>query len=315
MNGSMSEMSTDLPRIRAAIPIETVENGASPVPLTINKRTNATTYRATKKKIVGGSTAKNSSLSFEVTLLIGSPQWWLYRGPRDGVVCGGLLAERPRWRSTKKRAGSRGQQFLHEAMTRDKGIEPPRRPLWVKNRHLHCTSPCPLCPRKRTFNAACPSQKISAIFMPLALGERHDGIQYRALPPQAWPSRAIYCEAPRHKKSRTQGLPRRIAGQNRRKHVLPHRRMGELSEDSRRAAPHDQYSRHGPRASRGPGRRTRTYRSGFWRGNPQTSGHQASGEKRTRQENYQTQKAPLDNILRVRRDVRFTPESGHLRCN
>src|SRR5262249_29440586 len=136
MNGSMSEMSTDLPRIRAATAIETVDSGASPVPLTINTRTNATTCRATKKKIVGGSTAKNSSLSFEVTLLIGSPQWWLYRGPRDGVVCGGLLAERPRWRSTKKRAGSRGQQFLHEAMTRDKGIEPPQSPLWVKSRHF-----------------------------------------------------------------------------------------------------------------------------------------------------------------------------------
>src|SRR5215475_9099605 len=136
MNGSMSEISTDLPRIRAATAIETVDSGASPVPLAINTRTNATTCRAMKKKIVGGSTAKNSSLSFEVTLLIGSPQWWLYRGPRDGVVCGGLLAERPRWRSTKKRAGSRGQQFLHEAMTRDKGIEPPQSPLWVISAHL-----------------------------------------------------------------------------------------------------------------------------------------------------------------------------------
>src|SRR5260221_9484351 len=86
----MSEMSTDLPRIRAAIPIETVDSGASPVPLTINTRTNATTCRATKKKIVGGSTAKNSSLSFEVSLLIGSPQEWLYRGPRDGDLDGAL---------------------------------------------------------------------------------------------------------------------------------------------------------------------------------------------------------------------------------
>src|SRR5262249_44959185 len=93
MNGSMSEMSTDLPRMRAATAIETVDSGASPVPLTINKRTNATTYRATRKKIVGGSTAKNSSLSFKVTLLIGSPQWWLHGGPRDGEVRRMLLAD------------------------------------------------------------------------------------------------------------------------------------------------------------------------------------------------------------------------------
>src|SRR5258707_3916819 len=125
MNGSMSEMSTDLPRIRAAIPIETVDSGASPVPLTINTRTNATTCRATKKKIVGGSTAKNSSLSFEVSLLIGSPQEWLYRGPRDGAVRG-VTCRETSMALYEKRAGSRGQQFLHEATTRDKGIEPPQ---------------------------------------------------------------------------------------------------------------------------------------------------------------------------------------------
>src|ERR1017187_106974 len=77
MNGSISERSTDLPRIRAATVIETVDSGASPVPFSINTRTNATTCRATKKKIVGGSTANNSSLNLEVSLLIASPQGWL----------------------------------------------------------------------------------------------------------------------------------------------------------------------------------------------------------------------------------------------
>src|SRR5262245_55011043 len=33
------------------------------------------------------------------------------------------------------------------------------RPLWVKSRHVHCTNPCPLYPRKRTF---CPISNMRA---------------------------------------------------------------------------------------------------------------------------------------------------------
>src|SRR5262245_66694150 len=29
-------------------------------------------------------------------------------------------------------------------------------PLWVKSRHVQCTTPCPLCPRKRTCAAQYP---------------------------------------------------------------------------------------------------------------------------------------------------------------
>src|SRR5437899_2075442 len=59
----MSASKTALPRMRAATAIEIEEDGASPVPFSIRTRTNATICRATKKKIVGGSSAKNSSLS------------------------------------------------------------------------------------------------------------------------------------------------------------------------------------------------------------------------------------------------------------
>src|SRR6266702_4232491 len=61
--GSMSAIKTALPRMRAATAIEMEEDGAIPVPFNIRARTNATICRATKKKIVGGSNAKNSSLS------------------------------------------------------------------------------------------------------------------------------------------------------------------------------------------------------------------------------------------------------------
>src|SRR6266576_461198 len=61
--GSMSAIKTALPRMREATAIETEEDGASPVPSSIKTRINMTICSATKKKIVGGSSAKNSSLS------------------------------------------------------------------------------------------------------------------------------------------------------------------------------------------------------------------------------------------------------------
>src|SRR6266436_6276361 len=61
--GSRSAISTALPRIRAATAIEIEEDGATPVPFSINTRINATICKATKKKIVGGSSSKNSFLS------------------------------------------------------------------------------------------------------------------------------------------------------------------------------------------------------------------------------------------------------------
>src|SRR5258706_5431485 len=49
--------------MRAATATDIEDSGAIPVPFSINTRTNATICRATKKKIVGGSNVKNSSLS------------------------------------------------------------------------------------------------------------------------------------------------------------------------------------------------------------------------------------------------------------
>src|SRR6266480_5660405 len=56
--------------MRAATAIDTVDSGAIPVPFSINTRTNATICKATKKKIVGGSSAKNSSLSLVDSLVM-----------------------------------------------------------------------------------------------------------------------------------------------------------------------------------------------------------------------------------------------------
>src|SRR5215471_17568567 len=70
MNGSKSAISTALPRIRAA---RVTCNGvltAIPVPLSIKTRISATMWSATKKKIVGGSSASNSSFSFVESLLM-----------------------------------------------------------------------------------------------------------------------------------------------------------------------------------------------------------------------------------------------------
>src|SRR5207237_5781732 len=68
--GSMSAINTALPRIRAATAIEIEEVGEIPVAFNINTRTNVTICKATKKKIVGGSSAKNSSLSLVDSLVM-----------------------------------------------------------------------------------------------------------------------------------------------------------------------------------------------------------------------------------------------------
>src|SRR5262249_20687677 len=117
------------------------------------------------------------------------------------------------------------------------------------------------------------------------------GLFTREGPRQTGPSRAIYCEAP-WLKSRSQGLPWRGAGQNRRKYILLSRRMDELPEACRRAAPHDRHSRRVSRASRRSRRRARAHRSGIRRGSRQTCSHQVD-EESARQKTDQTQKAPL----------------------
>src|SRR6266513_2017112 len=68
--GSRSAISTALPRIRAATAIEIEEDGAIPVPFNISTRINATICKATKKKIVGGSSSKNSFLRVVDSLVI-----------------------------------------------------------------------------------------------------------------------------------------------------------------------------------------------------------------------------------------------------
>src|SRR5205814_9711161 len=66
----MSAINTALPRIRAATAIEMEEDGATPVPFSINTRINATICKATKKKIVGGSSSRNSFLSVVDSLVM-----------------------------------------------------------------------------------------------------------------------------------------------------------------------------------------------------------------------------------------------------
>src|ERR1700732_1490832 len=73
----MSAINTALPRMRAATATEIEESGEIPVPSSINTRTNATICRATKKKIVGGSNAKNSSLSLVDSLDIEPALRWV----------------------------------------------------------------------------------------------------------------------------------------------------------------------------------------------------------------------------------------------
>src|SRR5882724_7022281 len=56
--------------MRAATAIEMEVDGEIPVPSSINTRTNATICKATKKKIVGGSSSKNSFLSVVDSLVM-----------------------------------------------------------------------------------------------------------------------------------------------------------------------------------------------------------------------------------------------------
>src|SRR5256885_5139600 len=56
--------------MRAATAIEIEDVGEIPVPFNINTRTNATICKATKKKIVGGSSSKNSFLSVVDSLVM-----------------------------------------------------------------------------------------------------------------------------------------------------------------------------------------------------------------------------------------------------
>src|SRR5215475_9110040 len=71
MGGNMSAINTALPRISDAIAIDMVDKGWKCVPLAINTRINVTKCSATKKKIVGGRIAKNSSLIFSSILCMG----------------------------------------------------------------------------------------------------------------------------------------------------------------------------------------------------------------------------------------------------
>src|SRR5438093_9365758 len=82
----MSAIKTALPRMRAATAIEIEEDGEIPVPFSINTRKNATICKATKKKIVGGSSSKNSFLSVVDSLVMKlncdesfSVSWFLFR--------------------------------------------------------------------------------------------------------------------------------------------------------------------------------------------------------------------------------------------
>jgi hypothetical protein len=75
MIGSMSAISTALPRISAAIVTETEVVGEMPVPLSISTRTYATMCRATKKKIVGGRISRSSSLILADSLLMALQSW------------------------------------------------------------------------------------------------------------------------------------------------------------------------------------------------------------------------------------------------
>src|SRR5215469_15974391 len=64
MAGTISAIKAALPRISAATAIDVVDIGSKCDPLAIRTRIKATRWSATKKKIVGGRIAKNSSLSF-----------------------------------------------------------------------------------------------------------------------------------------------------------------------------------------------------------------------------------------------------------
>src|SRR5206468_1724230 len=76
--GNMSAISTALPRMRAPTATWIGVLTGIPVPFSISTRTTATRPRVMKKKIVGGITARNSSLTFSDSLLIGLFQDWRF---------------------------------------------------------------------------------------------------------------------------------------------------------------------------------------------------------------------------------------------
>src|SRR5215475_13645340 len=73
----MSAISTALPRINAPTAIEIVDNGWYCDPLAISTRMTATMWSTTTKKIVGGRTARNSSLIFSSTRFTLATEWHL----------------------------------------------------------------------------------------------------------------------------------------------------------------------------------------------------------------------------------------------
>src|SRR5215471_16865463 len=70
MSGTMSAMSTALPRMRAATVTWSGVLTGIPVPFSIRTRISATMLSATKKKIVGGRIARISSPTFAARFLI-----------------------------------------------------------------------------------------------------------------------------------------------------------------------------------------------------------------------------------------------------
>src|SRR6266513_5583508 len=66
----MSATNTALPRMRAATAMDIEDTGEIPVPFSISTRINAAICKATKKKIVGGSSSKNSFLSVVDSLVM-----------------------------------------------------------------------------------------------------------------------------------------------------------------------------------------------------------------------------------------------------
>src|SRR5450631_168193 len=97
MTESMAAINTDLPRIRAATAMETVDSGAIPVALIINARTSATRCKSMKKKMVGGSIARNSSLILVGTSLMAFSSSNAPFSPRptlvEGIHQGGAVRE------------------------------------------------------------------------------------------------------------------------------------------------------------------------------------------------------------------------------
>src|SRR5688572_32051735 len=70
MIGSRSAITTALPSTSAAMVTDTEVLSLMPVPSSISTRTRAMRCSAMKKKMVGGSTAANSSFTFSVSLLM-----------------------------------------------------------------------------------------------------------------------------------------------------------------------------------------------------------------------------------------------------